>query len=629
MPGPKKKKQNKRFQKLIIIVFACLCYDTLWKNSPNALLQVPEIPIPAIYSIYGTVPNITWKQLTGINHQHKISSCFFYFKQKKKGVRIESCNANVMDYMTRLGMEREDRLDESAKEKEKEQKKEKEERGQEIKTNEKEAMYLYQMNNSICYVPCQLNKPLTSKFFVMEKTSNEKQKDKEEKLYSNWNEIDPLPLEMKETVLYQTIPLSVSSPFHTSIHNDSSSIDLWKDFLQYLCNSKYNRLSKDKQHWFMQLTRNSKNSKLPIWHDIKPLEWLRVQNGKVEFSQHWIKELSDEFHIQVQMWPGSMATAAIYHIHHQFIYQVEGSRRFIISPPNETSTWKPFPFAHPKHQSSQIPFEYYSIPFKEWGKKKNKPFSPGHKHIQGYQVTLHPGEMLYIPPCYWYSSMVVDTLSVSIHSYTLGFEEVMLSLSNPQMYPEFITNPDLDSEIQKDKVFMVGYFIRYLVDRVLKALPDPRDISNNEAGVLLNEMNEELEWDIVHSWIDTHVLNTKYQTNSMWSGMGCKHFDPTLCPLYGNTTQAMIQDMQSVAKTWALAYKQWSDFVSDKEDLYHIRNMFLSDHVEEIVGWIAGYSNTCYYLQCLTHGRFSSLYVASPEEVLDQRCRDRMKQQTQ
>ena len=65
------------------------------------------------------------------------------------------------------------------------------------------------------------------------------------------------------------------------------------------------------------------------------------------------------------------------------------------------------------------------------------PFDPTQLHsdlgidnIDAHLVTLKPGEMLYIPPFYWYQTISIDS-GITVNSWTLGFEEIFTRLSNP------------------------------------------------------------------------------------------------------------------------------------------------------------------------------------------------------
>ena len=156
----------------------------------------------------------------------------------------------------------------------------------------------------------------------------------------------------------------------------------------------------------------------------------------------------------------------------------------------------------------------------------------------------------------------------------------------------------------------------------MKALPDERD-----GGGMMSEHNDELQWEAVHRWIREQLIGGRYQGNLLWDDMRCSGFDAVRCPLQGNSSEPVMQDMEQTAKTWAFAYKEIKQYVEDEEDRYFIRNMMLSTHIEQFVSYITGHANYCYFMQCLVSERFGSLYVESELEAQQRMMRERMQQQ--
>ena len=88
----------------------------------------------------------------------------------------------------------------------------------------------------------------------------------------------------------------------------------------------------------------------------------------------------------------------------------------------------------------------------------------------------------------------------------------------------------------------------------------------------------------------------------------------------------MMKEMEQNAKTWGFAYKQIRNYVEDEDDIYYIRNMMLATHIEQFVSYITGHDNYCYFIQCLVHDRFGSLYVESEQEEMKRKMEERMRE---
>ena len=145
-----------------------------------------------------------------------------------------------------------------------------------------------------------------------------------------------------------------------------------------------------------------------------------------------------------------------------------------------------------------------------------------------------------------------------------------------------------------------------------------------DKDAILSEYNDELEWDVIHKWLKIQLIDNRYSGNLLWKDMQCKYFDATRCPIHGNTTSGLMQEMEQNAKTWAFAYKQMNEYVDDKDDIYWIRNLMLATHIEQFVSFITGHDNYCYFIQCLINDRFGSLYVESKQEEMRRKMEERM-----
>ena len=489
-------------------------------------------------------------------------------------------------------------------------------------------------NGSNFYIYEKWNKPLTGSFFSGTRSSNDN---------TEFNFNTHLTLEVVNTTLTDYL----------------SYMNFPHYFDKYLANKNKNKNRKESNNMFDYYYFLTDASFFVS--DLKPIDWLHISPGTVEFSSKYKTKLGEEWHIQLEMAPFGMMTSMQYQLSHQFLYQVEGIRQFIVCSPSNHEKLHPYPEGHPRHQSSQIPPKFYKLPFRSWKSRIDIPFDPSALHSDGglhnidaYLVTLEPGEMLYIPPFYWYQSIAIDS-GITVNSWTLGLEEIFARLSTPQAFPSVLKqsyqsimadmrshnsdnsdNGDSDSEKeleekrqamteakQKQRLHMLAYFVRYLIDRIVKTLPDSRDIPDTiDSNTKLSEFDENMNWDVDHYWIEKHLLKTRYETNYIWEKFECNKFDPVRCPQSGNTTQGMLRDIERSGKTWALAYKQLKLFISDKNDLFDIRNVMLGNHIEQIIAWVAGHSNICLFLQCVVNDRYGALYVETEEEALQRELKN-------
>jgi len=395
------------------------------------------------------------------------------------------------------------------------------------------------------------------------------------------------------------------------------------DYLGYLHNRRYSALNTNRTTLYYH------NSARNVYQDLKPMNWFKIRDRTVEFTDTLRRELHDINQINLDLSPSALFVNAHYEMAHSLFYQIEGSRRFLISPPSESLKLRSFPEGHPAYRSSQIPHKFYFIPMHLWISRKSHPFPPRtaktKDRVKAWSVVLEPGDLLYVPPWYWTQITTLRT-SIAVKSASLGFEQVFTALSDPAVLPRILRRPSLDDEArQKYVLHQLAFFTRHVIDRTLKALPDERDSDGD--GEMVSEHNDELQWDTVHRWMREQLIRGRYQGNLLWDDMRCSQFDAVRCPIHGNSSEVVMQDMEQTAKTWAFAYKEMKQYVEDDEDRYHIRNLMMTTHIEQFVSYITGHSNYCYFIQCLINERFGSLYVESEMEAQQRMMREQMEQQ--
>ena len=557
---------------IIGIIIIGIFYETVWNNSPSAPLIEPitKDTIPKIYNIYDeNITTIVWKDVEGETNLDKMlnigrsrtptlikKSPSTYWKANRQW-KLSDTPQKTIKYLTKLHYDNHRNISD-------------------IKTPydiNDDIISVFRMNNTNFFTFMDKSRPFVN--YEMVNDTN-----------YNLNDIERL---------------------HVSLH----------DFLTYINNKKYSNLNVNNSYlYYLDSAKN-------VYQDLKPITWFKMRDKTVAFSDKHIRKLLDINNIYLDISPSKLFINAYYDMTHNFFYQIEGQRRFLISPPSETPKFHSFPEGHPSFRSSQISYKFYFIPFNLWISRKSHPFTPfGTKqsdNINAWNVNLEPGDLLYIPPFYWTQITTLQN-SIAIKSSSLGFEQIFSSLSDPRMLPKVLHSPYLD-DIDKQKwlLHQLAFFTRQLIDRILKSLPDKRDIIETNKKELLNEYNDELEWDVIHKWIKIQLIDTRYKGNLLWDDMQCTYFDAVRCPLHGNTTTGLMQTMEQNAKTWALAYKELKQYVDNEDDVYWIRNIMLATHIEQFVSFITGHDNYCYFIQCLVHERFGSLYVESKEEEMRRR----------
>jgi len=108
------------------------------------------------------------------------------------------------------------------------------------------------------------------------------------------------------------------------------------------------------------------------------------------------------------IWIGGSGVTAQTHYDspHNLYVQIYGHKTFILSPPRISSKIYLYPSRHPSYRQSQVNFDNPDI----------KLF-PEFKNIPAIQVTLSPGDVLYLPP-FWYHRVIAEDMSISVSVWT-------------------------------------------------------------------------------------------------------------------------------------------------------------------------------------------------------------------
>lgn len=89
--------------------------------------------------------------------------------------------------------------------------------------------------------------------------------------------------------------------------------------------------------------------------------------------------------------------------------QIRGTKRVILFPPESFQCLYPYRFGHPCDRQSQVDFD-------------NPDYErfPAFKDARGVEAILRPGDVLYIPRCWWHMVHSLDELTVSVNFWYMS-----------------------------------------------------------------------------------------------------------------------------------------------------------------------------------------------------------------
>lgn len=121
------------------------------------------------------------------------------------------------------------------------------------------------------------------------------------------------------------------------------------------------------------------------WDDIQPIGELLMLNPK---------------HSSINIWMGQPHVIAHCHYdaYHNFFAQLYGRKRFTLFRPTEWPGLYPYPFLHPSHAQAQV----------NMSNDTSISLFPAVRRLEGYQVLLEPGDLLYMPPLWFHHVEAVD-----------------------------------------------------------------------------------------------------------------------------------------------------------------------------------------------------------------------------
>lgn len=118
---------------------------------------------------------------------------------------------------------------------------------------------------------------------------------------------------------------------------------------------------------------------------------------------------------KLTLWMGTRGVTAQTHYdtYRNFYVQVHGTKRFLLSPPSQLRRARLFPWVHPHQRQSSLCFA---------GGRELAGTQRGGGVLEALDVTLRPGEVLYLPP-FWMHRVVAVNDSISVSTWTPSPEQ--------------------------------------------------------------------------------------------------------------------------------------------------------------------------------------------------------------
>ena len=184
-------------------------------------------------------------------------------------------------------------------------------------------------------------------------------------------------------------PSKPLTPFVTrrNPYKDDTSISS-KRFFEHITNSSNNNTS--------YLYYSGGIDSIGQWAlgEVQPIEELISLNPRYSSINVWFGE------------PGVIA-----HMHydgyHNFYAQIQGRKKFTVFSPAEWKHLYPYPFLHPHHAQAQVNIS---------NENDTEKF-PFISQATGMEITLEPGDLLYLPPLWFHHVEALET-SISVNAWT-------------------------------------------------------------------------------------------------------------------------------------------------------------------------------------------------------------------
>ncbi|XP_011403823.1 PREDICTED: uncharacterized protein LOC105312682 [Amphimedon queenslandica] len=119
----------------------------------------------------------------------------------------------------------------------------------------------------------------------------------------------------------------------------------------------------------------------------------------------------------INVWIGQPNVIAHTHYdgYHNFYAQLYGTKKFTLLRPTQWPGLYPYPFLHPSHAQAQVNLSRLED-------AKEFPLS---SRLEVYEVTLEPGDLLYMPPL-WFHYVESLSISISVNVWTDSEQSILM-----------------------------------------------------------------------------------------------------------------------------------------------------------------------------------------------------------
>lgn len=109
-----------------------------------------------------------------------------------------------------------------------------------------------------------------------------------------------------------------------------------------------------------------------------------------------------------------MVTPCHYDYFQNFYHQIHGRKRFLIFPPELHVELDLYPALHPAHRSAQVTLE----PLPHSSIKRSASLLQTSPPLEALEVTLEPGDVLFIPALWFHQVETLDPLTLSVNVWS-------------------------------------------------------------------------------------------------------------------------------------------------------------------------------------------------------------------
>jgi hypothetical protein len=225
--------------------------------------------------------------------------------------------------------------------------------------------------------------------------------------------------------------------------------------------------------------------------------------------------------VRFNLWMGSKGTFtnAHYDSVHNFFIQVYGKKKFLLFPPNAIEDLYVFPKGHPSARQSRINFE--SSNAEELREKYPNFLGDGSSGLlQGYEVTLNPGEMLYVPPG-WFHAVWAKSLSISL-SFWQSDEDIIIQRMILEKFDKIA-----DSISKSELSSLINQFLALMREGSLELNPNnqPKELSRIASRTPVENIKVLLETQFVD-----YSANKLFSSDEQYFSNGCNSSSANIAP---------------------------------------------------------------------------------------------------